>query len=162
MNSLPQTLIAGYGNVWRGDDGVGPAVVERLKLLLPPSSDSTVRCVGWRQLMPEHALECRGINEIWLIDASVDLSPGRVGVRRVRAAAGSVVADPFSHRWSPALLLQLAQQLNGVAPRTKLYTIGVGQLTTGDAMSPEAARAVEQLARHLARRLARRRAFAPR
>ena len=104
--------------------------------------------------MPEHALELSGVDEAWLVDASVDLPPGVVAVQRVRDDATPVAADPFSHRWSPAALLQLAWQLHGFAPRTKLYTIGVGQLTTGAPLSPEVAQAVQRLARRLARRLA--------
>lgn len=163
------TLIAGYGNAWRGDDGAGPAVIARLEWRLralhvnaTDEAARAVRCVAWRQLMPEHALELRGVDEAWLIDASVELPAGDVAVQCISAEPAPVVADPFSHRWSPALLLQLARQINGDIPRMKLHTIGVAQLTTGAPLSPAVERAVERLARRLIRRCARRLATAPR
>jgi hydrogenase maturation protease len=153
-------LVVGYGNPLRSDDGVGPAVAERLAL------DPRLRGAEIRaeyQLTPELALDASTASLLVLIDAAEDVAPGEVVVRRLgpgEGAGGAPVEEagpPLTHHLGPAGLLGLASQLFGSAP-DDVVIIGIGPASfeVGETLSPvvEAAvsRAVELVAGIVAER----------
>jgi len=66
-NCKPVSFI-GYGNPIRGDDGLGPALIMRLK----KGSIEGIETRSGRQLAPEDALDISGSNMIVFVDASID------------------------------------------------------------------------------------------
>ena len=155
-------LVVGYGNPLRSDDGVGPAVAERL------AADPRLRGADIRaehQLTPELALDASAASLLVLVDAAEDVGVGEVAVRRIRADAatgGEPVEEagpPLTHHLDPGALLGLARQLFGSAP-AEVVIIGIGpaSLEVGERLSPvvEAAvsRVVELVADMVAERAA--------
>jgi hydrogenase maturation protease len=155
-------LVVGYGNPLRSDDGVGPAVAERL------AADPRLRGADVRaehQLTPELALDASAASFLVLIDAAEDVAAGEVAVRRL--GPGGVAGDgpveeagpPLTHHLDPGALLGLARQLFGAAPED-VVIVGIGpvSLDVGETLSPEveaaAARAVELVAGLVAERAA--------
>lgn len=104
MTTTDDTLVIGYGNPGRGDDGLGPALVEWLEELRIPG----VRAVGAFQLQVEHAAELAASARAVFLDASVggplcELRP----VEPVRSASFS------THSVSPGQVLGLARDVYG-------------------------------------------------
>jgi hydrogenase maturation protease len=139
-------LVVGYGNVLRGDDGVGWAVVARL------SRDPRFHGLQTRaqhQLTPELALDASRAALVILVDASVVQAPGSVEVRRLDPAHAAGTA--WTHHLEPDSLVALASELWGASPAVLVVSVGIASLETGDRLSPavEAAvpRAVDAIAR---------------
>ncbi len=139
-------LVVGYGNVLRGDDGVGWAVVACL------SGDPRFHGLEVRaqhQLTPELALDASRAALVILVDGSVGQAPGAVEVRRLDPAHAAGTA--WTHHLEPDSLVALASELWGVSPTVLVVSVGVASLETGDPLSPavEAAvpRAVDAIAR---------------
>ncbi|MBS0435419.1 MAG: hydrogenase maturation protease [Proteobacteria bacterium] len=102
------TLVFGWGNASRGDDALGPLLVERLRALALPG----VECLDDYQLQPEHALDLIGRERVLFVDAGL-------------ACAAPFEATPLtpqrdasfsSHAMSPAALLQAYIDVHGSAP----------------------------------------------
>ncbi len=147
-------LVVGYGNPLRSDDGVGPAVAERL------ATDPRLRGADVRaehQLTPELALDASAASLLVLVDAAEDVAAGESAVRRLGpggAAGGGPVEEagpPLTHHLDPAALLGLARQLFGAAP-AEVVIIGIGpaSLEVGETLSSvvetAVSRAVELIA----------------
>jgi hydrogenase maturation protease len=142
------TLVIGYGNTLRSDDGAGPAVVERL------AADPRLRGADLRaahQLTPELAADASCVSLLVLVDATVDegaeASPdraGRVAVRRLEADADP--GSAWTHHLDPAGLIALSRELWGVAPITFVVSIAAGSLEAGDGLSPAVEAAIPRAA----------------
>ena len=134
-------LVIGYGNALRTDDGVGPAVAERL------ADDPRLRGVDVRaahQLTPELAFDASGSSLLVLVDAAADLPAGEVTVRRLDA--GAVAGDVMTHHLDPAGLVGLARELWGTAPPVVLVSVGVSSLELGDTLTPDVEKAIPRAA----------------
>jgi len=130
-------LVIGYGNALRTDDGVGPAVAERL------ADDPRLRGVDVRaahQLTPELAFDASGASLLVLVDAAADLPAGEVTVRRLDA--GAVAGDVMTHHLDPAGLVGLARELWGTAPPVVLVSVGVSSLELGDTLTADVEEAI--------------------
>ncbi len=101
-------LIFGWGNPSRGDDAIGPLLVEHIESLNFPG----VECLTDFQLQVEHALDLKGKLRVLFIDASV-------------AAASPFTVTPLvadkdpsftSHAMSPQAILHAFVQLEGHPP----------------------------------------------
>ncbi|HEY4753575.1 MAG TPA: hydrogenase maturation protease [Candidatus Limnocylindrales bacterium] len=143
-------LVVGYGNPLRSDDGVGPAVADRL------AADPRLRGAEVRtqhQLTPELALDASTASLLVLIDAADDVPPGDVAIRDLAPRSRGGTADalagrsgeggpPLTHNVDPASVVTLAEELWGSAPRTVLVGIGPASLELGDRLTPVASAAV--------------------
>lgn len=110
--------MVGYGNPQRGDDGVGPLVVERLRARM--GARAGVRFFTCRQLGDE-LLEAVGkASLVILVDASVEDLPGGVRWSKVEPRAA---LTPFTHHMNPGTLLWLIQAETGSTPETWLVSI---------------------------------------
>lgn len=134
-------LVIGYGNALRTDDGVGPAVAERL------ADDPRFRGVDVRavhQLTPELAFDASGASLLVLVDAAADLPPGEVTVWRLDT--GAVAGEVMTHHLDPAGLVGLARELWGTAPPVVLVSVGVSSLELGDTLTPDVEEAIPRAA----------------
>jgi hydrogenase maturation protease len=130
-------LVVGYGNPLCGDDGAGPAVVERL------SSDPRLagaELQARHQLAPELAPDIAMASLVVLVDAGTELAPGEVAVTRVDPAADD--GSAWSHRVAPAGLAALAAELFGAAPPVYAVCIGADSMELGEGLSPVVAGAI--------------------
>jgi len=103
-------LIFAYGNPSRGDDALGPELLQRLQRQGLP--EQTVELLGDFQLQIEHALDLVGRQRVLFIDASLDanrpFSFERIQPQRDQSFT--------SHALSPAALLHVYQQLQQQPP----------------------------------------------
>ena len=108
--SCAPLLVIGIGNPSRGDDALGPMLIERLQGRVGPN----VELLSDFQLQIEHALDLHGREAVLFVDAAW---PGQ--------QAGPVLLQPIepdsapmllSHALRPQALLGLARQLHGRAP----------------------------------------------
>lgn len=124
------TLVVGYGNALRGDDGIGWHAASLLA--------ADPRLVGSvvlqrHQLLPELALDISEASLVVLVDASHALPVGSVTVTRV-GVAGQAGAT-WSHHLGPSSLVALANELYGGAPEVFLVSVGAQSFQVGDQLS---------------------------
>jgi len=124
------TLIIGYGNPLRQDDGIGYLAALRAGGL------------AVHQLTPELAEPISRADLVIFIDADRDLPPGAVTQTELFPAAD---AAPFTHHVSPETLLALAHSLYGRAPQARMIHAGGEWYGLGDELSPGAAAALDRI-----------------
>ncbi len=139
-------VVLGVGNRWRRDDGVGPAVADRVAALDLP---------GVRAL--SSSAEPTEILDVWagaalavIVDAVVGGTPGTV--RRRRLAALGAPAAVSSHDLSLRQTYELARALGRAPASVEVITVDVADTGQGEGLSPavraalpEAVRAVRDL-----------------
>jgi len=109
-------LLIGYGNAGRGDDGLGPALAERIAAA---NLAGVVVEIDY-QLSVDHAPMVAGADLVVFADALVG---GEVPFRFTPLVSGDAGAMG-SHSLSPTAVLALAETLYGKAPPAWLLGIG--------------------------------------
>jgi len=132
----PRILVLGYGNPSRGDDALGPALLDRLERI------QTQR-PGWEaletltdfQLQIEHSLDLDHREQVLFVDASLS---GAAPFEFVRLQARR--DDSYtSHAMSPSALLSVYREIRKTAPPpAHLLAIRGERFALGEAMSPAA------------------------
>ncbi|MGD0390576.1 MAG: hydrogenase maturation protease [Tepidisphaeraceae bacterium] len=138
-------LVIGYGNVLRGDDGVGWAAARRLARRLPRRLASVLMV---HQLLPELAEPISRAKRAIFIDADERLAPGQVCQKVVQPldrADGTI-----GHHQSPGGLLRLARDLYGHAPEALVFSIGAADFDFRPTLSTEVRRALPGLLQSVA------------
>jgi hydrogenase maturation protease len=150
----PSSLLIGIGNPLRGDDGVGPWLVESWRQRRAAQEAPGDQGRGTRadvqvtlvdQLLPELAAELATVDRVLFVDAwqaplgaapqlLVLASPGGLAGRAGEASPLSSWAP--SHRLRPTELLALTQHLFGRAPHAGALLIPAHRFAATD---PEAA-----------------------
>ncbi len=125
-------LIIGYGNTLRGDDGVGPRVVEAVAALHLPGVN-TLTC---QQLSPEHADPISQVDNVIFVDASV-AEPAEVQCRELDPSDTSQL---MAHAADPQTMLALARDVFGHTPRAWWLTIPAVSLAFSEELTPAAQR----------------------
>ena len=144
---MPHTLIVGYGNALRGDDGAGYLAAE---LLRDRIQDPEIEILSQHQLLPELMEPISRAAHVIFIDASVS---GRAGkVHRIPLRPAPACAR-FTHHATPESLLAGAQSLYGHTPEATLYTIPGRFFETGQELTASVRRAVDELVSTLEKEL---------
>ncbi len=147
MTLRARVLVAGVGNVLRGDDGFGPAVAARLAAMPPGQLPDGARVVetgiGGVALLQELM---DGFDGLVLVDA-VDRGAKPGTIFRIEPEVGEAVHVPDVHLANPERVLTMARSL-GVLPG-RLAIVGcqaadVDELS--ERLSPAVERAVERAA----------------
>ncbi|MGO9244805.1 MAG: hydrogenase maturation protease [Verrucomicrobiia bacterium] len=133
-----KTLVLGYGNRSRMDDGVGWFVLESLQELGLPN----VELQTSHQLDVDHAELITGFDEVIFVDAAVPQSPQPIAVTVVQTCFRS---HAVAHYLTPSDLLALAQTLFGRAPRGILFSIRGSDFNFGTTLSPATERAARDV-----------------
>lgn len=137
-------LVFGYGNPSRGDDALGPLLIERLESLLatadlPP--EGAVDCLTDFQLQIEHALDLHGRRLVLFVDAHVDCAPPW----RLARLQPERDASFSTHAISPASVLQVYRDFHA-SPPPPSFLLGIRgeRFELGEPLSPAAARHLDE------------------
>lgn len=126
--------VIGYGNLLRGDDGVGPAVAELMAARHPG-----LRTLAIPMLVPELAAELADATVVVFVDAREGATPGGVRTQWL-TAAGTMGA--FGHLLSPGALVALALLLYGRCADAFQVTVDAAQFEVGSPLSPAVTQAI--------------------
>lgn len=116
-------LALAVGNPSRGDDALGPLLLERLEAQRFEGLD----CLTDFQLQIEHALDLEGRDLVLFIDAHVSVSPP-FGFSRIMPESDKSYT---THAMSPAAVLQVYRQVKGEPPPSFLLAIRGEQFELG-------------------------------
>jgi hydrogenase maturation protease len=123
------TLVIGYGNTLRGDDGAGPRIAEVVARQAWPG----VAAVVVHQLTPELAARIAEAELVIFVDARLAASASEAcDVRRIETSARPTSAG---HVCDPRSLLSLAEQAFGHRPEAVSVTIPALDLAFGERLS---------------------------
>jgi hydrogenase maturation protease len=139
-----RTLIIGYGNPLRSDDGFGWHASQLLAQALTGQDVEVLTC---HQLTPELAEPLSKCRRAVFIDADAHGKPGEIHRRTVRPQIPT--SSAFTHTCTPAGLLASAQQLYGHRPRALVITVSAQTFEFGDALSPVVSAALPKVVAHV-------------
>lgn len=140
-----RTLVIGFGNAFRHDDGVGFAVLNALRHRLgqpPLDADEDgyddlghpVDMLLLHQLVPELASDLAGYELVVFVDAHMGTIPEPIREEELTACYR---AATVSHQVHPCTLLAMAQELYGHSSRGILLSIRGHDFDFGEGLSPE-------------------------
>ena len=146
-------LVAGVGNVLRGDDGFGPAVVERLTSL-PDGVDVVETGIGGVALLQELMAGCDGLILVDAVDQGAP--PGTVFALEPDVGDAAHVADV--HLANPERVLGMAKTMGCLPDRVLIVgcqpagmdDLGAGLSRPVARALPAAVKRVEQAVREWA------------
>jgi hydrogenase maturation protease len=127
---IMRTLVIGWGNPLRGDDGLGWKAAGEIAEAIP---EAEVRVS--HQLMPEFAEDISRSDLVIFIDAACDNSWGELRTEAIQPRCCPSAA--FSHELDPAGLLGLAERLYGRCPEAILCSVGGRWFGYGEKLSRE-------------------------
>jgi hydrogenase maturation protease len=136
---MSRILVAGVGNVLRGDDGFGPAVIERLGEL-PGGAEAVETGIGGVALLQELLAGCGGLV---LVDA-VDRGAAAGTLFELRPEVGEAVHAADVHLANPDRVLSMARTMGALPARVRIVGCQPGEVDElGGRLSPAVAAAVE-------------------
>lgn len=109
MHSIKPILLFGYGNVSRGDDALGPLLLEFIEA---DQTLDSVEILNDFQLQIEHALDLVGRSLVLFVDASVDCN-GAFDFTELQPCCDKSYT---SHAMSPAAVLQVYRTIRPESP----------------------------------------------
>lgn len=131
-------LLLAWGNRSRGDDALGPLLLDRIQRWLmqqPALQHRAVECLEDQQLQVEHLLDLRGRRVVLLIDAMVGLQAPFSTTALTPCRDASIT----SHALSPQALLQAYQDVFGdTPPRCLLLGLRAAQFGLDNPPTPQA------------------------
>jgi hydrogenase maturation protease len=127
---LTTSLIIGFGNPLRSDDGFG---WHTGRLLANELGGQDVEVITCHQLTPELAERLSQSDRAIFIDASADGQPGAIYRRSVRPQAGG--SSTFTHDCTPSGLLASAHRLYGHCPQAIIITVSAQSFAFGESLS---------------------------
>jgi hydrogenase maturation protease len=134
LGAVRPVLALGIGNPSRGDDAIGPLLIEALADVQARGGLPDVALLADDQLLPEHVLDLRGRALVIFADAAAS-GPAPFALRPVVPATRFAHA---THTSSPGELLALMASLYGTPPRAWVLAIRGFRFTLGDPLSPRA------------------------
>jgi hydrogenase maturation protease len=152
-----RTLIVGYGNPYRTDDGVGyhvlKEVAQRLgRRPLAPDEDgldalgAEVDLLCLRQLMPELAEMLGSYDLVIFVDAHTGAYDE---VLRCVPVEPDYVPSAFTHHMRPESLLGLATAFSSDVPRGCLFSVRGYDFDLGEELSDRTGSLVEQVTQRI-------------
>lgn len=126
----PALLVIGIGNPSRGDDALGPLLIEHLEADAPAG----VELLTDFQLQVEYALDLQGRREVVFVDASLD-APAPFAFTPAIAVED---ASFSSHELSPGAVLHAYRKLFGEPPPAFVLAIRGEAFELGEGLSAAA------------------------
>ena len=125
-------LLFGYGNLSRGDDALGPLLLEYVE---SHCNLEQIEILSDFQLQIEHALDLEDRSLVLFVDASVSC----VGAYDFAAIEPSRDKSYTTHAMSPASVLDVYQSIKKqIPPPCFLLSIKAEKLELGEGLSPQA------------------------
>jgi len=141
--------IIGLGNLLRGDDAVGLLAARRLRERVDDRTEVVEAEMAGVEILELMA----GARVVILIDATRSgHAPGTM--HRLDAAIGPISQTLFphsSHALNAADALELARTLGALPPTVIVYGIEVGDTSAGQPLSPQVARALDEVVEQIHR-----------
>jgi hydrogenase maturation protease len=134
---VSRLLVAGVGNVLRGDDGFGPAVIERLGPL-PTGAEAIETGIGGVALLQELMAGCEGLVLVDAVDRHA--TPGTLFV--LAPEVRDAVHQPDVHLANPDRVLSMAKTMGVLPARVRIVgcqPAGMDDLGAGLSMAVSAA-----------------------
>ncbi|HTR22442.1 MAG TPA: hydrogenase maturation protease [Terriglobales bacterium] len=135
---MARTLIIGFGNTLRSDDGLGWYVAERLASEI---SHPEIQVLVLQELTAEIADSVRQAERVLFIDAASEGEPGEL--RCTPVAPSESVA--YVHHCSPGEILKLAEDLYGARPIADQFTVTGASFELAQSLSPAVSAVVPAL-----------------
>jgi len=137
---MAKLLLFGYGNPGRGDDALGPELIERIARL----HFADVECQNDMQLQVEHVTDLNGCSQVLFIDADMSC-PEPFDFSEIGAAKDDSYT---SHAMNPSALLHAYSQVYGKdVPPAFLLRIRGYDFELGDPLSDKASANLESATR---------------
>jgi hydrogenase maturation protease len=138
-----KTLILGYGNTLRKDDGLGVYAAQTLTSLTLPAD---VQIYTYQQLSPELSPTLAQVDHAIFIDAALASSgekPGTIKTRTLQPRTRQ--PGSITHHFDPETLLAMAETLYGHAPQATLFSVTAASFDLEEGLSPEVTAALPVL-----------------
>jgi hydrogenase maturation protease len=149
------TLVIGYGNPLRRDDGLGWHVAQQVA---GERFSNDVTVIAVHQLTPELAELTSQAGLVVFVDAQAGDNPGHIECCEVTPA--SEIGAAFSHEVGPDALLALAGALYGARPSALVLTVDGADFGYGIGLSDAVRAAVPAVLRRLRTLIAGARTYA--
>jgi hydrogenase maturation protease len=143
---MPRTLVIGYGNPLRGDDGLGWRVAAELARL----ADESIEVLAVHQLTPELAEAISETEMVIFVDASYDGKPGSWRCEAI--TLDPIPSQALGHYFTPVQLLSCANAIFNARPFAFLISAAASSFDCGAVLSPFAAAIVPQIVQYLLQR----------
>lgn len=136
----PRMVLFGYGNPSRGDDALGPLLLERVEGWLAEHPERSVETVADFQLQIEHAMDLQGRELALFLDADASCPPPF----RLSRTLPDQDATFTTHELSPEAVLHVYREV-ATAPLPPAYTLHIRgeRFDLGQPLTPEAKRNLE-------------------
>ena len=142
---MANTLIIGFGNVYRRDDGVAFRVINRIREQLghPPLDvddwgyddlGQEIDTLFLHQLVPELAEIVAKYDQVFFVDAHVGNIPDLIRVQELNVCYESATVP---HQMLPGTVLAMAGDLYGKCPRGVLVSNRGYDFDFGEGLSPQ-------------------------
>ena len=144
---LMKTLILGYGNTLRKDDGLGIYAALALASFTLPGN---VETCTYQQLSPELSPLLAQMDHAIFIDAALASSrekPGTIHTRILQPR--TTQPSGITHHFDPEMLLAMAESLYGHAPQAKLFSVTAASFDLEEGLSPEVGAALPVLVENI-------------
>lgn len=141
--SMPLTVVIGYGNPLRGDDAVGQRVAEAVASWRRPH----VHAIAVQQLTPELAELLADAGRAIFVDAGLALADDTVQVTRIEPSPSP---PSLGHVSAPSELLALARAIYGRCPLAWGIILPTTSFAFGACLSPTAQRGLATALLHIA------------
>jgi hydrogenase maturation protease len=130
-----KTLILGYGNTLRKDDGLGVYAALALASLTLPAD---VEVCTYQQLSPELSPILAQVDYAIFIDAALISSGEQSGSIHTRVLQPRTTQPSgITHHFDPETLLAMAASLYGHAPQAMLFSVTAASFDLEEGLSPE-------------------------
>ena len=152
MGTRKPILVFGYGNPSRGDDALGPALIDLLTEQIQPGKplEHHVELLTDFQLQIEHAMDLVDREQVIFVDASV-ASTEPFAYSAIKAEKDTSYT---THAMSPAAILHVYEKLNGKsAPHSDLLSIRGWSFELGQPVSETAQENLEAAYRFILEKL---------
>lgn len=134
MGNTPKILIYGYGNPGRGDDGLGPAFIDRVEAWRKREKINHIVTDSNYQLNIEEALTIRDYDKVIFVDASTE----KIDDFELVPVRPSEKVSFTMHAMHPSFVLDLSRKLFGRSPGVFLMKIKGYEFQLSEGLSDRA------------------------